>query len=66
MEVGKCLGEVENEEGLGGVMESRGEFLLNFAEALLLPANPAAWMTLVFCCPSSSLLLEHCRNRAVG
>lgn len=60
MEEGKCLGEVENEVGLGGV------FPWDCAEALLLPANPAAWMTLICCWPSSSALLEHCRNRAVG
>lgn len=61
-EKGKCLGEEdERENGLGEDLGVRGEASLwdcaATAGGLLLAASPVAWMTLVCCLPSSSLVL---------
>lgn len=61
VEGGKCLGEEERENGLGEDLGVRGEASLwdcaTAVRGLLLAASPVAWMTLVCCLPSSSLVL---------
>lgn len=62
-----CFGEL-GKMGLGEDLEGKGEVSLwdfTTARGLLLAADPVAWITLICCWPSSSVVLELWRNGAV-